>query len=728
MKKRLFTLALAMSLVLGCAVFPASAADARSEEMTKVTLAVKGRLGIGDEYDKFSGDCTDLGVLRYWSLDWSKEDGVSLSVIADNTGKILSYNRYIPQDGQSVSSWESGSFSPSFPAVNAKQVESAAKTFLGKVLADRESAELNPVTLRLSGYRRSVSVSGSVRLGGAATPMSFRMSLSLPDLTVTNYSREDSWGMIVTGGVPSATPAVSAEAAKTKLDSVLTVELRYVDAGDGTIALRYVPTTEGDWFVDAQTGELVDRDKLVDDEPIMGAGGASADNGMLGDEAPAESESAAPAPSLSPVEQATVDQMAGALSAEALDKLLRKISPLGLEKLTQAGANYYMDRESGEITCRLTYSRPLEKNELAERYSENGRQYELRKYITVDAVTGALKRVSTSDSYAKELFQGDSASVVKGFLSAQYPDCFAACAQQEDGERWVRQANGIPYYSNYLRASACKVDGSIGSFSIEWNDEAVFPAPKDIVDKNAALSAYAGCYTAQLYYTAYPEKVDTSDPQWLTYSQQVGNVKYRWVLSYVLDGDQPQGVDAFNGKVLTWPGRTATVLTYTDCANCYGKAEIEALADYGVGFSRGAAFRPTAQVTQRDMLVLLLSAVGCTYDADSMDEERENNLYETAYSQGLLTKAQRDPVRTVTRMEFVKTMLASSAYGKAAQLTGIFKTSFSDAASIPAADLGYAAIAQGLGIVIGDQTKAFQPNAVLTRQDAAIMLYRLMAR
>lgn len=721
MKKRIFSLALAVCLGL-CAAAPASAAGGQSEEMARVTLAVKKQLGLGDGYENFSGDCTDLGVARYWRLEWSGEDGESLSVTADDAGKILSYNRFGSGAEQPIPYWDGGGFNPSFPAIGTKQVEQAANAFLARVLSAPESARLEPVRMEVSERQGSVFVYGSVLLNDVDTPMGFYMDLSLPDLTVTSYSRRDSWRAVVTGEVPSAKPAVSKETAQKSLESVLELELRYVDAGDETIALRYVPTTEGDWFVDARTGQLTDLSKLVEDDWKLETGG-SADNSV------AETASAPAAePSLSPAEQATVDQMAGVLDAQALDQLLKKIAPLGLGKMTQAGASYSMDRETKELTCRLTYTRPLTKSEADPSLSQEefaSKKPTLRKYITVDAMTGALKWVSTSSGWGRELFKGDAAAVVKEFLSAQFPEKFAACASKdEDGLLWVRQINGIPYYSNYLRAEVCQVDGTIGSFSTEWDEEAKFPAPEKIVDEEAAMAAYAGCYTTELFYTRYPEKVDTADPKWFTYSQQMGNVAYRWVLSYVLDGDDLQGIDAFTGEAVPWPAGSGEPLRYTDCETCYGKAQIEALAEYGIGFGRGGQFKPTAQVKQRDMLVLLLSAVGRSFDADAMTEEEENELYDAAYRQGLLTRGERDPGRAVTRLEFLKVMLSASAYGKAAQVQGIYQVTFQDAKEIPAGDLGYAALAQGLGMVGGGKLR---PNAALTRQDAAIMLCRFMA-
>ena len=49
-------------------------------------------------------------------------------------------------------------------------------------------------------------------------------------------------------------------------------------------------------------------------------------------------------------------------------------------------------------------------------------------------------------------------------------------------------------------------------------------------------------------------------------------------------------------------------------------------------------------------------------------------------------------------------------------------------AGIPAADLGYVAIAKGLGVVQGDRSGAFRPADGATRQELAVMLYRYLSR
>lgn len=60
----------------------------------------------------------------------------------------------------------------------------------------------------------------------------------------------------------------------------------------------------------------------------------------------------------------------------------------------------------------------------------------------------------------------------------------------------------------------------------------------------------------------------------------------------------------------------------------------------------------------------------------------------------------------------------------AARLQGIYTCTYSDAAAIPEADLGYAAIAQALGMVRG----SYQGDRTATRGELAAMLCRLLER
>ena len=74
----------------------------------------------------------------------------------------------------------------------------------------------------------------------------------------------------------------------------------------------------------------------------------------------------------------------------------------------------------------------------------------------------------------------------------------------------------------------------------------------------------------------------------------------------------------------------------------------------------------------------------------------------------------------------MKLLLDATGYGRVAALSNIFRCSFADEAQIPQAYYGYAAIAQGLGIVGGDSQGNFAPNRTATRIEALAMLCNYM--
>ena len=153
--------------------------------------------------------------------------------------------------------------------------------------------------------------------------------------------------------------------------------------------------------------------------------------------------------------------------------------------------------------------------------------------------------------------------------------------------------------------------------------------------------------------------------------------------------------------------------------------QIEKLAQFGVGYT-GDKFSPNAALTQIDLIALLASTEGYTYDTSS--EDSADNLYNYAYQLGILTKSERNDKAILTRAATVKLILNAVGYGPVAQLQGIYRTKFVDDGSIPTDCYGYVALAQGLGMVSGNSANRFLPNNNATRAQAAVMLHNLMSR
>ena len=78
----------------------------------------------------------------------------------------------------------------------------------------------------------------------------------------------------------------------------------------------------------------------------------------------------------------------------------------------------------------------------------------------------------------------------------------------------------------------------------------------------------------------------------------------------------------------------------------------------------------------------------------------------------------------LTRGEAAKLMIRAMGIEEYAALSGIYKDLYSDVSD----GIGYINILTGLGVVSGDGSGNFKPNAELTRAQALVMIYNYLAR
>ena len=128
-------------------------------------------------------------------------------------------------------------------------------------------------------------------------------------------------------------------------------------------------------------------------------------------------------------------------------------------------------------------------------------------------------------------------------------------------------------------------------------------------------------------------------------------------------------------------------------------------------------------MTQWDMVALLFSVENYPLDPAAATRQERDMAYAAAYRTGALTRAQRQDGAPLTRSQAVKLLLNAEGLKAAAQLTGIYTCSYTDKSSIPSEDLGYAALAQGVGMVQG----AWAGDRTATRAEGAVMLHKLLA-
>jgi len=719
MKKRLLCALLCAVMTVGLCM-PAYA-ESLDSELTRVTLAVKKTLSVADTYTEFSGNVEDLGALRIWSLNWSDEEGNSLYVLADGAGKVFSYSTGDPAVPVSTAS----GYAPTLSKVTSGQALKTAQAFLAAVLTAGESAQLKAEG-SAGTLNADYSFDAPILRSGVPTQNTVQLLVDRTSGKVTSYQRTDIYKAYI-NDLPSAKPNVSSDKAAAAFAGALKLELQYTASDDGkTAVLRYIPVSDGgEWYVDAQTGKLTNLADAWGKLRIQGG---------------AANESAATAadtslPSLTEAEQAAVEKLQGVQSKESLDAAVRKIAALGLSRYTLASASYSENKDAGTVECVLRYTRPLSAGEIDTSSGTVPSNLQQTRMLTVDARTAALLEGWTYRPwYAKDV-SADRAKLqpaAESFLKSNYAG-YAASVALTDGEgevfQYDRKVNGYFYHDDYVNISVDPLDGSIAGFFSSWSDQLTFASAEGLVSEEKARAAYCAAYQAQLNYLDEPVSVDTSIPIWKTYADCCGTTAYRYVLGYtwVCSGESVLGVDAKTGALVRSPAAAQTQ-SYQDLSGSFAKKQIEALAEAGVRFGASDRFRPLEKLTEQAMLVLLLNSCGYNYDESALDGDTQEQLYQNAWNEGFLAQGSRSPDRTVTRLELVKAILSASPYGPAAKLSGIFVASFRDAASIPAADLGYVAIAEGLGLVRGDSAHRFDPSRTMTRQAAAAVLYAYMSR
>lgn len=741
-------LAAAMSVSLGVGGVSAQAAGADDAALQAVTLKVKNILNLDTEiYTEFSGvSSEDVLTGRRWNLQWWG-DGVSLSIRADDDGKIYSYNKSETASEVNEPVFYGGRFNiPSLPTGDSAAALKSAQSFLDKVLTPGlETAELADET-RPSLYQSSFRFSSGILVNGKESPLDCSLTVRASDNEVLRFWRNDEYSGYA-GTIPSPTTSVSDAQARRSLRSTLELEAYYVLDDDGATAhVRYMPKAIDDYYVDGKTGKLVNLTELR--QKLWESGSLNRDYGLADKEMAMASmvteDSVANGATLSQVELDGAAKLAGAMDKEALDTAVKNAWPeIGLDKYTLANASYSvteLDVEEGaekkyDVTCRLVYGLKLTDSTA-------------RKVVTVNAKTGELISLSGYRPYQKDLSNTVSLgqakvvaeTILKSFAGKNFatleiyqPPTPADYTKEttQFSFTYCQKANGYFFPGNRYYVAVDAVDGTISQLFKGYDEKVTLVDPVNVVSVDTAIETYEGAMDLRYGYLAVPTAISLAEPElYARYKDELASYVNTLQPGFTLI--QPEryvrGVDAATGEVFyaTEEISAENGIAYDDVEGTWIETAANTLAKYGVGFS-GGSLRRAATLTQLDMVALLCSLDGYQIDLQDASEDEIDYLYQHGYMLGIVTPDTRDEEKAVTRGELVKLILDSAGYKKIAALSGIFRCDFTDASAIPQADYGYAALAQGLGLVSGSSDGAYAAQREANRGEAIAMLYKYMS-
>jgi hypothetical protein len=734
------------------------------EKLAEVTLSVRNTLGIGDEYTSFNGNFSDNVTSRMWYLNWSNEDN-NINVTAAEDGTVVNYNKYYHRNGSNRYGSNNRFYNPRFQKTTREDAKEAVKRFMHRVLNEAESYVLNDRDYDILSPLGSSSYyfNATLTVNGLETPIYMNITVESDTLEVTRFSRND-FNDSYFGTYPSASPiyakANAFKALSGKFESTLKYYIVY-DENDtehlhpkAQLQYRFSPT--GDWYFDALTGDTVDRNKLYDsvyrtNNINTSKTGFGVDEQFA--EAPAAEEEGSY--TLTQVELDNIEKIKDVMPPEKIAlAIVGKYPELGLQYFEIASSNYSRNTETDEVTASLYFSKRVEKgaeigmSEKAFKESTtNGRQvYYIRKYVTANGKTGELTDYSTSMPYVREKdYDGktrtaDTLAIGSEFLKKNYPEEFASSALTSTytndnntyaNYHFTNTVNGYPLDSNYLYVEVNAIDGTINSFHKWWTDGVEFESADGIISQEKALEIYTSEYTPKLGYITVPVAIDDKAPEFLPYINAGwgGGYVYAFKTAYVLASEgRTYAVAAKNGELLKYDyAEPEGYPVYTDIDQCKNPDKINKLATYGITFG-GKEFEPGKLVTQREMIIFLISSMGGRYDIYNENDDYTDMIYNQAAYYGFINENEKSPDLIMRKEDVAEAIIRATEYGAAAKLGGLYKATYNDAIDISEGLAPYLLIADEIGLIEADDENNIHPQAPISREDLAMIVYAFMDR
>lgn len=711
--KRILSTILSIATTLSLITVPAFAIENTADQrLTDITIKTKQLLNIGNEYTNFYGDLVENELVSHWDLNWSSDDA-NLSVTATESGKISYY--YYSSKNKDYDNYRYGTI-PKISNMQLDEAKDIAESFV-KNLLDKNQA-IGETDEYYSIYDSTFREQGSILLNGLNAGLSFDITVDINTLKVTRFSQTVIEEMIM-GDIPSSESKTDLNIAKDKLKSTLDFDLVYqLDKDSKTAVLKYIPKTSDEYYVDAQTGELINLSELY--RKVNGKLVPDYNKNMNNMEGSSEDSITGNASGLTEVEKQGIEKMEGVLSKDQIQSKLRSIKELGLDQYNISSINYRLNTETNEVIANISLSSKTSVTDKSKSISCNAKTCELISVSswnrrdndkTVAKVSGTEAEKLAHDFISK-LWKTETDSTKLKDKSLWTKDSY----NNQHTFTYVQNVNDIYLPSNSITVGIDIDTGCISTLRKNWTYNIKFESLDNIITKDEAIDIWSKALNTELVYERVPVKiseVNHIEPLYDKLIEAGYSYFYKFKLAYVDNKPSTESytsIVAKTGEIEKYKYNVRGSKYYTDIDGYKYQSEIEILNKFGIGWDEDKCL-PNKTVTQLDMIKLVLSTLGySTYYRNDNAEEILDRLYETAYRMGIITKAERNQNLELKVEDVVKMLLNSCGYKDVAKLN-IYNQSN-----------GYIAIAKGFGMIDSDA------STIASRGDALHMMYKLINR
>ena len=729
-----------------------SANEPTTAELEKIIKIVKPKLDVPEECTEFDWNYSAATYYNQatWRMTWfAKDYSKEINVSCDTKGNINSYSVYESARNHNVE----------IPKYSKAELEKTADEFLAKLAPDAASNMKLEKSSASSFYSKTYNYYYVRYENGIKVPDN-TATVSVNYMTGKPMSMNISYNRYVTFDDEKSVDEITAKASLTDAQNMkLSYKLKteYDEDGNRTGRTAYlVYTPEVSYLsVDANTGKVY-TERNTWNILEKGGGGGSV-NGMFGTMADSSLKAEAAESEeyrLSEEELAQLDVLENLITKDEAIKAVTGNKYLYIDAEATAieaqlqqiyNYDYYVpakentDRDNDIYRWNISFSAPYKASE------ENGY---FRPYMraTVDAQTGALvsfnaslpgydyyeitektdeiPELTVSKEKAGEIFTEFASTVVPDYVkNTRISDIGDSHVYRyvTDGKNQmplyreaslnlIRVNEGVDFTYNGIYGDVDRVTGKITRFNYSWYDDVVFESPAKAITPEKAYAAlldsdgFGLVYEINSNYT-YHKYLEDEKNGYIDYDKLYTSEQYtRLVYSgynYI-----STTVSALTGELLNYSGDVAVregETTYTDIAGHWAEKDIITLTDLGFAFE-GTEFKPDSYITYGDFEKML---------------QFFNKYINAALTENIDSKAE------FTRTEAVKYIIDAAGYYKIGAMTDIFITDFADNSELKREDVGFIAIARGLGLVQGNLGE-FRPYDNITRAEALTLILNFM--
>lgn len=682
--KKLLSVILAALLML-------SAIPALAEgDMQRTLGIIKERIGPTDEFDEFrSSEMSDCDGNTTYNFYWSssnEENDKRMHITALSGGIITDYHFYdSAYDGAENKATINR---PSYDEARKKAAEllktlnpDVADKLVLSTFDETESIGGGDFVFRLQRTENGIPVRGD----DGSVSVSEKLD-RITDMSLT-YTAGASF--------PSPDGTIAQEAAKEAFKSEIGMEMQYKTKyewkkNERTVYPVYV-VKKYNTYIDAFTGKA----REINQSPILyrNSGGGDA------------KESEQMAADFSEAELKEIENIAGLLSLDEVEKQLRGNSLLNIgSKMKLESHSLFSDGfEKDKYIYRLSF----EKDEYA--------------YASVDAKTGELISFRRSfEADEKKKISADKAEKLAAEIAEKLaPEHISADGsgdyvyRKNDSDSYsyifVRTVNSVPYPDNAINITLNPSDGTLINYNFGFYNVG-FPSVENcITDEQACEKLFERCGMRLEYIPEY-----TTDPK--LYSRKLSAM----TLCYSPSAEENWTVRADNGE--PDKKKPLTVADYTDMSGHYAEKAATELKRYGIGFS-AAELQPGKAITEKEFGNLIVNVF--KWHGAVVIDDPDCTDYQSAERSGIFGKGKKAGDGSITRIEAAQYIIRALGIEEYAKLPGTFVSKFSDVSEEYA---GVAAILSGMKVISGNEAGLFNPDGVLSRADALVIVYNYLSR